>query len=150
MKKQNKLKNVILAPFRKAKNFYLRGMEDLAGRVGQGGGFGGPTAQVPTVPRSFSVRSSKGTEDDEDYTELLRSVSKRNAERLRTAGMGVGGPSNGNGTGLGAMRSYSVGIGKIGKIEEDKPCNKFEDVNRAEVAYPRSRRHAVGRGNFAY
>lgn len=148
MKKQSNFKSVILAPFRKAKNFYLRGMEDLAGRVGQGGGFGGPTAQVPTVPRSFSVRSSKGTDDDEDYKELLRSVSKRNEERLRATGMGVG-PGYGNGTGLGAMRSYSVGIGKIGKIEEDKPC-EFEEVNRAEVIYPRSRSHAVGREKFTY
>ncbi|OWM79145.1 uncharacterized protein LOC116193968 [Punica granatum] len=148
VRRQNKFKHVILAPFRimcKAKNFYMKGMEDFAGRVSQGGGVSGPgAAQVPTVPRSFSKRNE---DDDEDYRELLRSVSKRNAERQQA--MGVTGPPSGV-TGMGGMRSYSVGIGKIGRIDEETPC-KFEEVPpRAESLYPRSRSQAVGRRNAMF
>jgi hypothetical protein len=45
------------------------------------------------------------------------------------------------------MRSYSVGIGKIGKIDEEKPCSFREDDgdNINVDVCPRSRSQAVTR-----
>jgi hypothetical protein len=45
------------------------------------------------------------------------------------------------------MRSYSVGIGKIGKIDEEKPCSfKEDDGDNINVdVCPRSRSQAVTR-----
>ncbi|ESR36011.1 hypothetical protein CICLE_v10029735mg [Citrus x clementina] len=36
-------------------------------------------------------------------------------------------------------KSYSVGVGKIGRIDEDKACS-FEE----NLLYPRSKSHAIG------
>ncbi|KAI4367553.1 hypothetical protein MLD38_023281 [Melastoma candidum] len=121
--RRSKLGRVITAPFRmmsKAGNFYVRGMEGLAGKVGNatggGGGVGGPAVPVTaTLPKSFSTRASSDQEREE-FRELVRAASRR-------GGVGVGG-----GMGMG-MRSYSVGVGKIGRIDEDEPCD-FEEKPR--------------------
>lgn len=159
LQKQNKLVHFIKAPIRimcKARDFYVKSMDDFAGRVGNGGGVGGPAAHVTTLPKSFSVNSSRTIQGDDDFRELVRAASTREggrqelhnlyqqqSERHRTMNNqqnnGVFGP---NGVG----RSYSVGIGKIGRIDEDRTCEFEEDdqfnVNKNNL-YPRSRSHAV-------
>lgn len=152
-KKQSKFMYIVSSPVRilkKATEFYMRSMEDCAGRVGYGGVMGGPAAQVSRLPKSFSVNYSQGS-DDEDLRQLLRTVSKKNVEneessdmhqrqqqevRVRQSNMGA------NGMG----RSCSVGLGKIGRIDEDMPCSFEEDeVNVKADLYPRSRTYAVRR-----
>ncbi|CAI9782190.1 unnamed protein product [Fraxinus pennsylvanica] len=51
----------------------------------------------------------------------------------------------------GIDRSYSVTFGKIGPIDEDEPCDFHEHViMKSEILMPRSRSHAVTRGNMYY
>ncbi|XP_030523024.1 uncharacterized protein LOC115735770 [Rhodamnia argentea] len=153
--KQSKIKHLMSAPLRimsKAKNFYMRNMEDFAGRVGQNGGVGGPAAaQVTTLPKSFSVNSSKERDEDEDFRELVRAVSKRRGLDMTGFESRNGyGSSSGTNNVYGVGRSQSVGLGKIGRIDENIPADEFEEDRlnlKADSAYPRSRSHAVGRRN---
>lgn len=153
--KQSKIKYVMSAPLRimsKARNFYMRSMEDLAGRVGQGGGVGGPAAaQITTLPKSFSVNSSKVSNDDEDFRELVRAVSRRRGLDMTGFESQNGyGSSSGSNNVYGVERSQSVGLGKIGRIDENMAANEFEEDRLADLAYPRSRSHAVGRRNVGF
>ncbi|BFG42121.1 hypothetical protein CerSpe_283950 [Prunus speciosa] len=170
-KKQSKLMYIICAPIRtltKARNFYMRGLEDYAGKVGYGGGgvSGCTASQVPRLPKSFSVNSSSSS-DDEDLRQLLRTASSRksNAEKaskvksegnsdmhgrpiVRQAAQPIGRQQTMNGMG---MRSYSVGL-KMGRIDEEMACSFEEDeANVKADFYPRSRSYAVKRrsGGFA-
>ncbi|CAL2279433.1 unnamed protein product [Prunus armeniaca] len=169
-KKQSKLMYIICAPIRtltKARNFYMRGLEDYAGKVSYGGGVSGYTAsQVPRLPKSFSVNSSSSS-DDEDLRQLLRTASSRksNAEKestvkseghsdmhrrpiVRQAAQPIGRQQTMNGMG---MRSYSVGL-KMERIDEEMACSFEEDeANVKADLYPRSRSYAVKRrsGGFA-
>ncbi|CAL2279432.1 unnamed protein product [Prunus armeniaca] len=174
-KKQSKLMYIICAPIRtltKARNFYMRGLEDYAGKVSYGGGVSGYTAsQVPRLPKSFSVNSSSSS-DDEDLRQLLRTASSKNSKRndvekeknnnkpagdldvhrrpvVRQPAQPIARQQTMNGMG---MRSYSVGL-KMGRIDEERACSFEEDeVNVAKAdLYPRSRSYAVKRrsGGFA-
>jgi hypothetical protein len=144
VKKQSKLVYFALTPIRilkKATDFYMKSMEDFAGRVGYGGAVGGQ-AGVTRLPKSFSVNSSHSS-DDEDSSRLLRSVSRRNVDMHRQ--QVVIRQSNMGGNGMG-MRSCSVGLGKIGRIDEDMPCYFEEDeINVKAELYPRSKSYAVQR-----
>ncbi|BBH09719.1 Uncharacterised conserved protein [Prunus dulcis] len=84
-KKQSKLMYIICAPIRtltKARNFYMRSLEDCASKVGYGGGgvSGYTASQVPRLPKSFSVNSTSSS-DDEDLRQLLRTASSKNSKR---------------------------------------------------------------------
>ncbi|KAK9287419.1 hypothetical protein L1049_015840 [Liquidambar formosana] len=135
--KQSKIMQILGAPFRilaKARDFYVKSMADCADRVGYGGVAGGPVAPISRLPKSFSVASSNAS-DNEEYRVLIRSVSKSNTGSNEVAAMGP------NGMGI---RSYSVGIGRIGRIDEEEPCEFVEEV------YPRSRSHAVTKRTVVY
>ncbi|XP_022745071.1 uncharacterized protein LOC111295705 [Durio zibethinus] len=156
--KESKLLKIICSPIRilsKARDFYMKSIEDCAGRVGHGGGVvcsAPPSAS--RLPKSFCVNSSKA-KDDEEFTQLLRAVSKRGIDskvvqkmqqsRMKKTNMGSAG-------GILGMRSYSVGVGKIGRIDEDKPCSFEEDEidAMADLLYRPSRSYAVGRKVTAY
>lgn len=149
--KQSKIKQVMSAPLRimsKAKNFYMRRMEDFAGRVGEGSGV---ATQITTLPKSFSVNSSKERDEDEDFRELVRAVSKRRGLDMTGFESRNGyGSNSGNNNVYGVERSQSVGLGKIGRIDENISADVFEEDRlnlKADSAYPRSRSHAVGRRN---
>ncbi|KAM1863071.1 hypothetical protein ACFX14_003460 [Malus domestica] len=164
-KKQSKLMYIVCAPIRiltKARNFYMRGLEDCAGKVGYGGGGVSGYTASQVLPRSFSVNSSSSN-DDEDLSQLLRTASSKrsNAEKervnnnMKSVGSSdvhrrpiVGQPSNTmNGMG---MRSYSVGL-KMGIIDEEKACSFREDeVDVKADLYPRSRSYAVRRSNVGF
>ena len=141
--KQSKAMKCIGAPLRvlaKAGDFYMRSMMDCSGGVGYGGIVGCPALQVSCLPKSLSVDSPKGK--DGELRELMGRISRRSnggsrEEMERRNGVGV--------------RSYSVGIGKIGRIDEEKPCEFVEDDDgklKAELLYPRSRRCAVTERNY--
>lgn len=187
-KKRSKLVVVLLAPFtvlRKAGNFYMKFVADCSDMVGNdyNGMVGGPTAQMSTLPKSFSSNSMRessiGYSASGRRSGPLQSASGRRSGPLQSAsGRGSGVLSESasgrrshemqpdmhyreagvmrressmrysNGM---AMRSYSVGIGKIGKIEEEKPCSFREDDEDDKVdVFPRSRSHAVARNKGAY
>lgn len=149
-KKQRKnIKYIIGAPIRflaKAADFYVKSMTDCAGKVGHGSAVFCP---VPQLPRSFSVASSK-VSDDKKLRELIKVVvsnktSESNKEfdahRQTMMARQLAAPSGVNGV----CRSYSVGVGRIGRIDEEKPCDFVEDEFKADMFYPRCRSHAITR-----
>ncbi|XP_024166833.1 uncharacterized protein LOC112173442 [Rosa chinensis] len=170
-KQQNLLMRFISLPFRtlaKARNFYMRGLEDCASKVGGGGGVGGYAASQVHLPRSFSVNSS-GSNDDEDVRQLIRTASskKNNAGKenkdhnIRTAAssdvnrssvrpiVGVRQAANGTNNGRG-MRSYSVGL-KMMRIDEERASTFEEDeVDVKADVYTRSRSYAVNKRNAGF
>ncbi|GLT77644.1 hypothetical protein SLA2020_492110 [Shorea laevis] len=133
--KKRKVMKIIVASIKilsKATDFYMKGMEDCAGRLGNSGVMGGAAVHVSQLPQSFSVKSLKSSDEDEEFRELLRAASKRamdGAERHQINVKESGG--------MQGKRSYSVWIGKIGRIDEDKPCSFEQDL-----VYPRSRSYA--------
>jgi hypothetical protein len=187
-KKRSKLVIILLAPFtvlRKAGNFYMKFVADCSDMVGNdyNGMVGGPTAQMSTLPKSFSSssmrESSIGYSASGRRSGPLQSASGRRSGPLQSASGRRGGVISESTSGRRshemqpdmhyreagvtrrestmrysngmAMRSYSVGIGKIGKIEEEKPCSFREDDEDDKVdVFPRSRSHAVTRNKGAY
>ncbi|XP_007042679.2 PREDICTED: uncharacterized protein LOC18608112 [Theobroma cacao] len=148
-KKQSKLMKIVCSPIRllsKARAFYVKNIEECAGGVGRGGGVVCPAPPAASrLHKSFSVNSSKAS-DDEEFRQLLRAASKRGIDsKVQSSGM----KRTTAGSGGMGMRSYSVGIGKIGRIDEDKPCS-FEEEEIDAMLYPRSRSYAARRNVVVY
>ncbi|KDP44541.1 hypothetical protein JCGZ_16374 [Jatropha curcas] len=122
--KMSKLMQITRSPIRilcKARDFYVKGMLDFAdsGKVGYVSAGGG--AGAPHFPKNFTVNSSK-TMNDEELKHLQQLVSREQGDLC------------------GMKRSYSVAVGKLGRIDEDRPCSFREDDNgRVANLYPRSK-----------
>ncbi|XP_059459676.1 uncharacterized protein LOC132189146 [Corylus avellana] len=142
---QNRFVRFITIPFRllgKTKDLYVRSMTSCAQGVGHSQSMGSGVA----LPKSFSVSSSRCSDDD-DLKELIRAASTRTLvdridvdmilkqQAAQSAVMMAGS--------RGLPKSSSVGMGKI---DEDRPCD-FEEVGvgagKADLFYPRSRSYAV-------
>ncbi|XP_059644074.1 uncharacterized protein LOC132285858 [Cornus florida] len=140
--KETKLSRCLKAPIKvlsKARDLYIQSMTQCAGKVSYDNVMGCPTAQVSSLPKSFSVNSSKSS-NDEDFRELIKVASTRSLgnkielDLLRRQHSPVTG-------GVDAVpRSQSVGIGRI---DEDKACEFGEDIKVNTDVYPRSRSYAV-------
>ncbi|XP_050363569.1 uncharacterized protein LOC126782382 [Argentina anserina] len=167
-KQQNLLRRFISIPFRtlaKARNFYVRGLKDCAGKVAGGSGVGSYGASQVHLPRSFSVNSS-GSYDEDDARQITRNASakknnvgkeNKNDNIIRAAagsevnrsssvrsvvGVRQGANSTNNGRGV---RSYSVGL-KMGRIDEERASTFEEDeVDVKEDMFTRSRGYAVNK-----
>ncbi|XP_059643791.1 uncharacterized protein LOC132285617 [Cornus florida] len=77
--KETKLSRYLKTPIkvlRKARDWYIQSMTQCAGKVSHDNVMGCPTAQVSTLPKSFSVNSSKSS-NDEDFRELIKIASTR-------------------------------------------------------------------------
>lgn len=166
-KKRSKLVIILLAPFkvlRKAGEFYMKFMADSSDMVGND--YHGLVGE-PGFPKSFSNNSKRegsigysasgrrsgplqSASGRRSGTVLSESASARRSHvmqpimhcREEEVRRNIGSMSNGM-----EMRSYSVGIGKIGKIDEEKPCSFREDDgdNINVDVCPRSRSQAVTR-----
>ncbi|KAF7134285.1 hypothetical protein RHSIM_Rhsim08G0092500 [Rhododendron simsii] len=149
--KESKLIRCIKSPIRvlgKVRDFYVKSMTGWAGKVEYGGVMvGAPTAQVSSLPKSFSVSSSNTSGDEDDLRDLIRAASTRSLEskvqlellRRQPAGRAGAGAANGV-----VPRSQSVAIGRI---EEDK-CYEFENDHMGKVNtefVPRSKSYDVTR-----
>ncbi|XP_062163499.1 uncharacterized protein LOC133870402 [Alnus glutinosa] len=152
---QNKFVRFITIPFRilgKTRDFYVRSMTSCA----QGVGYSQSMGSAATLPKSFSVSSSRGG-DDEDFRELMRAASARTSvDRLdmdmilkqqaatQSAAMMMAGSK-------GLPKCSSVGMGKI---DEDRPCDFEEAVGaggvKADLFYPRSRSYAVTKRSVVF
>ncbi|KAM2593101.1 hypothetical protein TB1_042302 [Malus domestica] len=168
---QNKFMKIIMVPIRvlsKAKDFYVRSMTDMGGRVAYSGAVGGLGGNVTQgLPKSFSVSStsSRLSENGDDYSELIRAASARNyggridvnmimQEQMKRSattttmrsGMGPKRVSN-NPTVLSKCSSVAMG-----KIDEDAPADFDEGAAGVKGdLYPRSKSYAVGRRSaFAF
>lgn len=150
--KANKLLlRIILAPIMilsKARDFYVKRMLECGGRVGYNAVIiGGPAvSQSVYLPESCSVViSSEGGNQDEEFRQLLQSTMREslnmnNRQRVELRRRTVEFSDMG--------RSYSVGLGKIGRIDEDKPCS-FREVED-ENSFAKSRSHALRRNVVNY
>lgn len=160
---QNKLMKIIKMPIRalaKARDFYVRSMNNYADRACYGG-----VPYADPLPRSFSTTSTRSSDND-DFKELVRAASTStlgNRINLNTTlsdhatNTNSRGNARGNLNGLkGVPRSASVGMAKI---EEDKPIefnDNFDNGNgnggvnnggnrkNKFGIFPRSRSYAVG------
>ncbi|KAI3440998.1 uncharacterized protein J3R85_002834 [Psidium guajava] len=131
-KEATKLSKLLKAPIRivvKARDFFVRSLTDCSGHIAYGSVMGCPTGQINTLPRSFSVSSTKSgsTSIDEDFPELVRVASLRSLrnkvgsdlmEMLHVAGQSPI-PMTNNKTTMVMPRSFGTGIWRI---DEDKPC----------------------------
>ncbi|WCJ18028.1 hypothetical protein M5689_000410 [Euphorbia peplus] len=120
----------------KARDVYIKGMLGFSRGVNAGYGSAGIGGGVARLPRSYSVNSSIEV-DEEELRRLLRLKSQKESEMKMQ--------HNQQYESRGMKRSYSVGLGKIGKIEEDRACSFREDVADANNLYPRSKSHAIRR-----
>ena len=159
MNKQSKLKHYMLTPIRvlsRARDFYVKIMIDGCAGVDCDVVVIGPSApSLSRFPNSSSTtNSSINVVDDENLRKLLRTVSSKrkinhvgknkdvgfddHMQRQRVVVRQV--PMSKGSYGGGIMgRSYSVGLGKIGRIDEDKPCTfEEDDLKVGEDLYPRS------------
>ncbi|KAH7566714.1 hypothetical protein ACOSQ2_023669 [Xanthoceras sorbifolium] len=128
----------------KARDFYIRSMTECSDKVTYGTAMGCPTGQPLSLPRSYSVSSSKSSGNDDDFRELVRAASTRglagkiDQDLLRKQQVRQTPTTLANNN---IPRSYSVGIGRI---DEDKACDDFDDdVKLKTNLYPRSRSHAA-------
>ncbi|XVF15404.1 hypothetical protein REPUB_Repub09cG0150200 [Reevesia pubescens] len=151
-KKASKLCRYLKAPLRiliKARDFYIKSMTEYSDRIGYGSVMGCPTGQLNTLPRSYSVSSTKSSHGDDDLRELIRAASTRSLgkkvrldlnRRQQTRQLSTTGANN-------KPRSHSVGIGRI---DEDEPCDFEECINVKTDVFPRSRSYAVTKRQGAF
>ncbi|KAF8016819.1 hypothetical protein BT93_H2129 [Corymbia citriodora subsp. variegata] len=148
--KQSKIKHMIGAPIRvlnKVINLYMNSFMDCATRVDYSGpAVGGPAARVPTLlPKSFYVYSSVNDHDVQS-TSLSRLVL-RTSPRSEVKESGITSKIRRVNTMQSnytmGMRSYSVGVGVIGRIDEDKCCSFEEDME--DVGYTKCRSYRTER-----
>ncbi|KAK2660109.1 hypothetical protein Ddye_006642 [Dipteronia dyeriana] len=152
---QNKFVRFITIPIRvlsKARDMYVKSLTDYA----KGARYRNTTpGQFAALPKSFSVGPVRSNTDNEDYKELVRAASVRSmghtneAEMLLQQHMGRPPPqATATATAVvgskGFPKSCSVGMGFMGRIDEEKPGDVGEDSvgsvnsNKAE-SYSRSR-----------
>ncbi|XP_052188504.1 uncharacterized protein LOC127798903 [Diospyros lotus] len=156
---QSRFLRLITLPIRalgKARDFYVRSMTDYAGKLTHGNYASGPTAgQLSSLPKSFSVSSSRSNEND-DFRELIRAASTRSTlgNRVDVNDMELYMQQHGQVRRPAAdavPRSRSVAMGRI---DEEKSCDFGEEslgvAGRAELIFPRSRSHAVAKRNTVF
>lgn len=129
----SKLSRCLKAPIRvlcRARDLYVKSMTGCAGRVHY-------SVSGSTLPRSFSVNSSRMSED-EDIRALMRALSQRS--QMEAAAASATAESMRSARGL--PKSNSMGIGRI---DEEKPCYFPDELKvKSDVSmYPRSRSYAV-------
>ncbi|XP_074264020.1 uncharacterized protein LOC141586625 [Silene latifolia] len=164
---QNKFLKIITMPIKalaKARDFYVRSMNNYADRVYYGpygaSGWAG-TNYVDAFPRSVSTSSAVRSNESDDYKELVRAAStstlgnrvdlgsmlpnNSSTRKVSTSSSQSQSPSSvmllqqqkGNNMFKGVPRSASVGMAKI---EEDKPTEFGEtEHNAATVTKKKSR-----------
>ncbi|KAL2537227.1 uncharacterized protein Fot_18618 [Forsythia ovata] len=138
-KKQNKFIHFMTAPIRiliKAREFYMNTMFDCAKRIDQ-------TCVVqPQLHRDLSGVGLFKEGDNGDVMEIIRRASARNGGGVRVDVDGKGNLLLKPPSVEAAERSYSVGVGRIGRIDEEAPCDfKESDVNK--YLYRRCASYAV-------
>ncbi|XP_042017786.1 uncharacterized protein LOC121765650 [Salvia splendens] len=140
---QKRFMKFITVPVRalsRARDFYVRSLSDYADKMNYGNNAMAipVTAQVTSLPRSFTVTSGRHEAEPElNRAASARSVGERaEVESFIKQQMGAGaGPWPGP-----PPRSGSVAMGRI---DEDRESVYFGDNNVSSTMFPRSRSHAV-------
>ncbi|KAJ8453328.1 hypothetical protein Cgig2_008212 [Carnegiea gigantea] len=170
---QNKFMKILSIPIRalaKARDFYVKSMNNYADKVHYGAGPGWGSAPY-SVPRSFSTNSARSSEED-DFKELMRAASTNTLGKRIDLNAAFSGASKSNssttrsrsqsheemqqqqqhGNGIDGKvirrvpRSASVGMAKI---EEDKPCEFVGDVEISNVNGAKKDESKVAKEKFS-
>ncbi|KAG8503169.1 hypothetical protein CXB51_000867 [Gossypium anomalum] len=129
----NKLVRFITIPFRalgKARDLYVKSMTSCASRVSFGQGSADYSGQYSGLPRSFSASSATSSHDNEDLRDLIRAASVRSLGHRNEIEMFMQEQLKQMRSSKGLPKSSSVGMGRI---DEDKPCDDFEEKDEAPV-----------------
>ncbi|XVE66699.1 hypothetical protein DITRI_Ditri08aG0099700 [Diplodiscus trichospermus] len=133
---QSKLRHYMSKPRRalhRARDFYVKSMEECASKIGYGGVIGCPAAsQVSRLHRSYSFNN------DEKFTDFLEAMSKKRPMESNLQEEEIRDAMKEQEYGV-LKRSYSTTVG-LARIDEDKPCYFQEDA-----MYVRSRSYAYKR-----
>ncbi|POO03712.1 hypothetical protein TorRG33x02_000160 [Trema orientale] len=165
---QNRFMRIITIPIKalgKARDYYVRSMNS-AEKLGYASTMGGPAGQFAALPKSFSVRASRSSDNnDDDYAELIRAASARSfggridvdailRQQLREAAAKTTPCTAAMTTTTGARglpKCSSVGMSKI---DEEKACDFGEDGAdndlKPDFLYPRSRSYAVAKRGVVF
>lgn len=138
-KKQNKFVYYIKTPIRiltMTRDFYTKSMFECAGRIDQGSIMNSTAPQVFQLPKNFNLRSSKRS-NDEYYWGRARLASARHVGGAKINAVDFEGNIVSKKPAIEAAVevSYSVGIGKIGRIDEDRTC-EFKEINVDKFLHP--------------
>ncbi|KAL2513554.1 uncharacterized protein Fot_27525 [Forsythia ovata] len=131
------------APIRiltRTRDFYTKSILECDGRIDQGSIICCTGPQVFQLPKNFSLRSTKGS------NKLIRLAFARHGGTKINAVDSEGNLASKKPTVVAvavAVRSYSVEVGRLGRIDEDKPC-EFKEVDVDEFLYPRTHNDLTG------
>ncbi|CAI9769170.1 unnamed protein product [Fraxinus pennsylvanica] len=122
-------------------------MFECAGRIDQGSIISSTAPQAFQLPKNFNLRSSKRSKND-DSRGLTRLASSRPGSGAKINAVDSEGNIASTKPAVKAAvgMSYSVGIGRIGRIDEDRPC-EFKEIDVDKFLYPRGRTNAICQGN---
>lgn len=133
-KESKLLSRYLKAPMRlliKAGKFYVTSLTQYSESVGYGIVMGCPTGQLNTLPRSYSVSSTRSGNGDDDLRELVRAASTRSLDSNNRAQSDLVRRQQARQSPK-MPRSHSVGIGRI---DEDRPCDFDEDIKEIGRAH---------------
>ncbi|KAL3515375.1 hypothetical protein ACH5RR_022277 [Cinchona calisaya] len=110
-------------------------MFDCAGRIGENTvvNCGVAPQMYRQLPRNFSTVSRSSSKDDHKQEEELRELIRAVSTKFGEAKVEIIKPISVSAV---EKRSYSVGIGRMGRIDEEMPCD-FREYDAAANAYPR-------------
>ncbi|KAK1385875.1 hypothetical protein POM88_023610 [Heracleum sosnowskyi] len=149
-KKQVKFARFVLAPVKVLLcgviDFYINAFCARGRRIDEGGAVMPGFVTLPQVYPTPGNRSSSSTEKRsiETSTQLNRAITTQNAKGNMSETNGGGQRKSRAASESGScMRSYSIGDGQIGIIDEDGPCD-FGETNgsKTNTMYPRCKSSA--------
>ncbi|KAH0469014.1 hypothetical protein IEQ34_002246 [Dendrobium chrysotoxum] len=127
---RHRLSRFIRAPLRRARDYYVRSMTDLAGRMHYGAaavGMSYPCICATEVPRSYNLSAAQLSNVDEELRDLIRFASRRRPDFA---------------AGEAARRSRSRAEWRI---DEEWQSDFVGEVRVGEsLILPRRRKYAVG------
>lgn len=145
-KKQVKFARFVLAPVKVLLcgviDFYMNAFCASAGRISKENAVMPGFVILPQVYPMPGNHGNSSTEkrSTESSTELVRVITTRNAEGNYTSEINGGGrgKSSAASESGSCLRSYSIGVGQIGIIDEDAPCDFVEtNGSNKSMVYPR-------------
>ncbi|KAI4295790.1 hypothetical protein L6164_035798 [Bauhinia variegata] len=143
-KKRNLFTHVVklLTPIRilkQARQLYMKGLQDCSAGLGYAG-----AGSYPAVPTKMNF--------NEQQIELMEMVANRSVGKKN--GVDMQGRRRPVMAYNGVKRNYCVGLGKMGRIDEDKPCCFEEDQTdmktRLLFLHPTIRSYAINRHVMHY
>lgn len=128
----------------KLKSWYIQSLSECSGRFDYGTvNMGCPTAQVSTLPRSFSTISTISIKQDENLKELIRVASSRSLDnKIEINFLRKQQGRNSPLIFVDMPKSQNV---VFCKIDEDKAVEFEDDIKVNTDVYPKRRGHAVSK-----